>query len=72
MRGKDFPKKSINWVFRWISINGINRYTLSTFNFLMEMHVWATGNGVASAKKRYESPSFDKKEPQQEKITPQR
>ena len=36
------------------------------------MHVWATGNGVASAEKRYESPSFDQKKPLQEKLTPQR
>ena len=38
----------------------------------MEMHVWATGNGVASAKKRDESPSFDQKKPLQENLTPQR
>jgi len=37
----------------------------------MEMHVWATGNGVASAGKRYESPSSDQKEPLQERLTPQ-
>ena len=38
----------------------------------MEMHVWATGNGVASAEKRYESPSFDQKKPLQEELTSQR
>ena len=36
------------------------------------MHVWATGNGVASAEKRYESPSFDQKETLQEKLNSQR
>ena len=35
------------------------------------MHVWVTGNGVAFAEKRYESPSFDQKKPLQEKFTPQ-
>jgi len=35
------------------------------------MHVWATWNGVASAEKHYESPSFDQKEPLQKKLTPQ-
>tara|TARA_Y100001968_G_scaffold226870_1_gene209621 strand:+ start:1275 stop:1514 length:240 start_codon:yes stop_codon:yes gene_type:complete len=35
------------------------------------MHVWATGNGVASTEKRDESPSFDKKKPLQENLTPQ-
>ena len=29
------------------------------------MHAWATWNGVASTEKRYESPSFDQKKPQQ-------
>ena len=38
----------------------------------MEMHVWATWNGVASAEKRYELPSSDQKKPLQEKLTPQR
>ena len=54
-----------------IAKNGINGYSFITFDFLMEMHVWATGNGVVSAKKRYESPSFDQKKPLQEKLTPQ-
>jgi hypothetical protein len=40
-------------------VKSINRYSFNTFNFLMEMHVWATGNGVASADKRYELPSFN-------------
>tara|TARA_B100000676_G_C17297135_1_gene445327 strand:- start:123 stop:275 length:153 start_codon:yes stop_codon:yes gene_type:complete len=35
------------------------------------MHVWATGNGVASAEKRDESPSFNQKKSLQEKFTPQ-
>ena len=38
----------------------------------MEMHVWATGNGVASAEKRYEFPSFDQEKPLEEKLNPQR
>jgi len=33
-----------------IAENGINRYSLNTFNFLREMHVWVTGNGVTSAR----------------------
>ena len=61
-----------NWVFRLIVLNGINRYTFITFDFPREMHVWAARNGVASAEKRYESPSFDQKKPLQEKLTPQR
>ena len=56
---KRFSKKPKKWVFRLIALKGINRYTFATFNFLMEMHVWVTGNGVASAEKRYESSSFN-------------
>ncbi len=37
----------------------------------MEMHVWATRNGVASSEKSYEQPFFDQKKPLQEKLTPQ-
>jgi len=36
------------------------------------MHVWATGNGVVSAEKRDESPSFNQKKSLQENLTPQR
>ena len=44
---------------------GINRYAFNTFDFFTEMHVCASWNGVASAEKHYESPSFDQKEPLQ-------
>ena len=52
--------------------NGINRYNFDTFDFRMEMHVWVTGNGVASTENRDESPSFDQKKPSQKKLSSQR
>ena len=69
---KSYFKETINEYF------ASSQKTVSTATLLIrsisftEMHVWVTGNGVTSTENRNESPSFDKKEPSQEKLTSQR